>query len=74
MVYTVRFPPTPSSKSSLFHNSNVFGSCIIHIYIQGVLNLKKKFRRQKFKQQKILQVTEINPIKVKTKESDKQSL
>ena len=23
-----------SSKYSLFHNSNVFGSCIIHIYIQ----------------------------------------
>jgi len=31
-----------SSKRSLFHNSNVFGSCIIHFYIQGVLQLKKK--------------------------------
>ena len=29
MVYTLRF--FPSSKCSLFHNSNVFGSCIIHI-------------------------------------------
>ena len=29
MVYTVRF--FPSSKCSLFHNSNIFGSCIIHI-------------------------------------------
>ena len=30
-----------SSKFSLFHTSNVFGSCIIHFYIQGVLKLKK---------------------------------
>ena len=29
MVYTLRF--FPSSKCSLFHNSNLFGSCIIHI-------------------------------------------
>jgi len=29
MVYTLRF--FSSSKCSLFHNSNVFGSCIIHI-------------------------------------------
>ena len=28
MVYTLRFF---SSKFSLFHNSNIFGSCIIHI-------------------------------------------
>ena len=32
MVYTVRFF---SSKCSLFHNSNVFGSCIIHISLTG---------------------------------------
>jgi len=31
-----------SSKCSLFHNSNVFGSCIIHILFTGVLKLKKK--------------------------------
>jgi hypothetical protein len=30
-----------ASKCSLFHNSNVFGSCIIHFYIQVVLKLKK---------------------------------
>jgi len=36
-IYSVFF----SSKCSLFHNSNVFGSCIIHIY-SGVLKLKKK--------------------------------
>ena len=30
----------------MFHNSNVFGSCIIHILYTGVLKFKKKFRRQ----------------------------
>ena len=30
-----------SSKSSLFHNANLFGSCIIHILYTGVLKLKK---------------------------------
>ena len=30
-----------SSKCSLFHNSKVFGSCIIHILYTGVLKLKK---------------------------------
>jgi len=37
-----------SSNSSLFHNSNVFGSCIIHILYTGCAkNLKKLFRLQK---------------------------
>jgi len=44
MVYTLHFF---SSKCSLFHNSNVFGSCIIHILYTGVLKLKKLFRCQK---------------------------
>jgi len=39
MVYTLRFF---SSKCSLFHNSNVFGSCIIHILYTGCAKLKKK--------------------------------
>ena len=39
VVYTLRFF---SSKCSLFHNSNLFGSSIIHIFIQGVLKLKNK--------------------------------
>ena len=39
MLYTLRF--FFSSKCSLFHNSNVFGSCIIHILYTGVLKLKK---------------------------------
>ena len=37
MVYTLLFS---SSKCSLFHNSNVFGSCIIHILYTGCVNLK----------------------------------
>jgi len=39
MVYTLHFF---SSECNLFHNSNLFGSCIIQIlFIQGVLKLKK---------------------------------
>jgi len=38
MVCTLRFF---CSKFSLFHNSNVFVSCIIHILYTGVLKLKK---------------------------------
>ena len=30
-----------SSKFSLFNNSNIFGSCIIHILYTGVLKFKK---------------------------------
>jgi hypothetical protein len=30
-----------SSKFSLFHNANLFGSCITHILYTGVLKLKK---------------------------------
>ena len=39
MVYTLHFS---SSKCSLFHNSNVFGSCIIHILYTGCAKIKKK--------------------------------
>ena len=39
MLYTLRFF---SSKCSLFHNANLFGSCIIHVLYKGVLKLKKK--------------------------------
>ena len=49
MVYTLRF--FYSSKRSLFHNSNVFGSGIIHILYTGCAKIKKKqLRRQKVNQ------------------------
>jgi hypothetical protein len=38
MVYTFHFS---SSKCSLFHNSNVFCSCIIHILYTGCAKIKK---------------------------------
>ena len=38
MVYTLRFFPP---KCSLFHNSNEFGSCIIHILYTGCAKIKK---------------------------------
>jgi len=38
MVYTLRF--FFSSKCSLFHNSNVIGSCIIHILYTGCAIIK----------------------------------
>ena len=37
MVYTLLFF---SSKCSLFHNSNVFGSCVIHILYTGCAEIK----------------------------------
>jgi len=38
MVYTLRFF---SSKCSLFHNSNLFGSCVIRILYTGCAKIKK---------------------------------
>ena len=38
MVYILRLF---SSKCSLFHNSNIFGSCIIHILYTGCAKIKK---------------------------------
>jgi len=40
MVYTLRFF-LPFSKCSLFHNSNVFGSCFIHILYTECAKIKK---------------------------------
>ena len=45
MVYI--FFVISSSKCSLFHNANVFGSCIIHILYTGCAKIKKKFQYQK---------------------------
>ena len=39
MLYPLRFF---SSKCSLFHNANLFGSCIIHILYTGCAKIKKK--------------------------------
>ena len=39
MVYTLRF--FFSSKCSLFYNSKVFGSCVIHILYTGCAKIKK---------------------------------
>ena len=36
-----------SSKCSLFHNANLFGSCIIHILHTRCTEIKKSFRRQR---------------------------
>jgi hypothetical protein len=45
MVYIVRFF---LFKMQFFpHNSNVFGSCVIHILYTGCAKIKKKIRRQK---------------------------
>ena len=38
MLYTLRFF---SSKCSLFHNANLFVSCIIHILYTGCAKIKK---------------------------------
>ena len=37
VLYTLRFF---SSKCSLFHNANFFGSCIIHILYTGCTEIK----------------------------------
>jgi len=39
MVYALRF--FFPSKCSLFHNSNFFGSCVIHILYTGCAKIKK---------------------------------
>ena len=38
MLYTIRFF---SSKCDLFHNANLFGSCIIHILYTECAKIKK---------------------------------
>jgi hypothetical protein len=40
--YGIYSPFFSSSKRSLFHNSNVFGSCIIHILYTECAKIKKK--------------------------------
>ena len=51
MLYTLRFF---SSKCSLFHNANLFGSCIIHILSTGCAKIKKNNSGAKGLNQNIL--------------------
>ena len=46
-VYTLRF--FSSSNYSLFHNSNVFGSCIIHILYTVCAKIKKNSAAKRLK-------------------------
>ena len=58
-----------SSKCSLFHNSNVFGSSIIHILYTECAKIKKKiFRRQKVTEYRhtVLQFTLWQAMKAQT--------
>jgi len=45
MVYTLRFF---SKNCSLFHNSNVFDYCIIHILYTGCAKIKKNYSGAKW--------------------------
>ena len=47
LVCTVRF--FSFSKCSLFHNSDVFGSCIIHILCTGCAKIKQKSGAKRLK-------------------------
>ena len=42
------------SKCSLFHNSNVFGSCIIHILYTGCAKIKKNFGAKRLKRKVLI--------------------
>ena len=61
MVYTLRF--FFSSKCSLFHNSNVLGSCIIHI-LYTLIYIKKNNSGAK-------RLTYVNHISTRRKASDR---
>jgi len=39
--YSIYSPFFSLKNAVFFYNSNIFGSCFIHIYIQGVLKFKK---------------------------------
>ena len=54
--YGIYSPFFFSSKCSLFRNSNVFGSCVIHILYTVCAKIKKKFRRQKVNGKDCIQI------------------
>ena len=53
MLYTLRLF---SSKCSLFHNANFFGSCIIHILYTEFAEIKKKIIIPAPKGQRIVKI------------------
>jgi len=57
MVYTLRF----FLNAVFFHNSNLFGSCVIHVLYTGCAKIgkKKKFRRQKITTLKTLRYVSV---------------
>ena len=59
MLYTLRFFSL-SSKCSLFHNANLFGSCIIHILYTRCAEIKKKNSGAKGLNKKILRLANFN--------------
>ena len=52
--HSIYSPFFSSSKCSLFHNSNVFGSRIIHILYTECAKIKKKIRHQRLIQHTVL--------------------
>ena len=60
MVYTLLFS---SSKCGLFHNSNLFGSCIIHILFTGCAKIKNIFQFQKVTLRRKLQIIHSTPLR-----------
>ena len=58
-----------SSKCSLFHNANFFGSCIIHILYTGCAELKKNnsgAKGLKYYPPQLLFIDKTNPFKIKS--------
>ena len=60
MVYTLRFF---SLKCSLFHNSNLIGSCIIHILYTECAKIKKNNSGAKRLKREMSQIGDIEKIK-----------
>ena len=66
--YGIYSPFFSSSKCSLFHNSNIFGSCIIHTLYTGVLKFKKNYlgaKRLKYANNRVEQNGQSHAVTVK---------
>jgi hypothetical protein len=53
LKHGIFYPFFSSSKGSLFHISNVFGSCIIHILYTGCVKIKRNNSGAKWLKEKI---------------------